>query len=91
MRAAAGDRKKSEQILTDQGWIVVKIPKPNALPNTAIPMLIWCTENLGSGCVEPGHSWLEGNDVWYMFSWFGYWTWHFKNQQDATMFTMRWA
>jgi hypothetical protein len=34
--------------------------------------------------------WLDGHDVWYSFTWYGYWTFHFKHGADATAFALRW-
>lgn len=56
----------------------------------AQPMLTWCERTLGSGRVEPGHNWLDDQDVWYMFSWYGYLSFHFKHHKDAVAFTLRW-
>lgn len=95
MRAAPADRYKAEQVLEDEGWTVVKLPKPEISHTQGIahiPMLRWCEDNLGPGRIEPSpNNWLDGNDVWYMYSWFGYWTFYFSHAKDATAFTLRWS
>lgn len=91
MRTAPAERQRCEQILEEQGWTSIKVTKPEIEP--AIPhykMLKWCDDNLGPGRVEPGHNWLDGQDVWYSFTWYGFYRFHFKHSKDATAFTLRW-
>ena len=60
------------------------------LNHAPAPMMKWCENTFGPGRVEPGANWLDDNDVWYSFSWYGYWTFHFKREKDATAFALRW-
>ena len=93
MRPSAAVRQRQQQTLNSQGWTVVKISKPPVSHTqgiTHIPMVRWCEKTLGPGRMEPGDNWLDGYDVWYTFSWFGYWTFHFKYDKDATAFALRW-
>ena len=93
MRPAAAERIQAEQVLDSEGWTVVKIDKGgrDMDPTAHISMLAWCEKTIGPGRVEPGDNWLDGEDVWYGFTWYGYWNFYFKNERDATMFTLRWA
>ncbi len=94
MRPAAAVRHRQQQTLNSEGWTVVKISKPPVSHTQGIahiPMVRWCENTLGPGRMEPGDNWLDGHDVWYTFSWFGYWSFHFKYKRDSTMFAMRWA
>jgi hypothetical protein len=94
MRTAPAQRQAAEIILSKEGWTVVKISKDLmvvAQPNKMANLTKWCEDHLGPGRIEPGHQWLDGHDVWYAFSWFGYWSFHFKNNRDATAFAMRWV
>ena len=45
----------------------------------------WCLENVGPG----GYNSLDS--IWAVVTTFGKSSWLFKNQDDATMFTLRWA
>jgi len=89
MRAAPAERHMAEHQLLNQGWQAVRIPKVQ--PRSYYSMMKWCEDTLGPGRPEPGHNWLDGEDVWYTFSWFGYYNFHFKNERDATMFILRWG
>ena len=93
MRAAPRERQQAEQILGSEGWTVVKIPKNLMRADLSSPtsMMKWCEDAVGPGRVEPGSGWLDDNDVWYMFTWYGHWSFHFKHDKDATAFTLRWA
>ena len=93
MRIAPAERKQAEEVLQDEGWTLVKIPKPPISHTQGIahiPMVRWCEVNIGAGRIEPGHNWLDDNDVWYAFSWYGYQHFYFKHSADATAFTLRW-
>ena len=92
-RAAAAERHEAERVLEAQGWTVISVPK-NFIVHANIPpltqMMKWCEDTLGTGRIEPGANWLDEHDVWYSFSWYGYWTFHFKHEKDAMAFTLRW-
>ena len=92
MRPAPAERQAAEQVLKDEGWTVVKIPKDlmQVEVDKYITMLKWCEDTIGSGRVEPGNGWLDGIDVWYTFTWYGSWSFHFKHTKDATAFALRW-
>lgn len=100
MRIAPAERQVAEIALYKEGWTVVKLPR-DFMPvprdfmlaenNTPALMMKWCEDNIGAGRVEPGCNWLDGRDVWYMFTWYGYWNFHFKHAKDATAFSLRWA
>ncbi len=92
MRTAPADRQQAEQVLSDQRWTVVKISKGgrDMDPSAYQKMLTWCEQTIGAGRVEPGHIWLDGHDVWYSFTWYGYWSFHFKHHKDVTAFSLRW-
>lgn len=93
MRTAPAERQQAEQVLYKEGWTVVTIPKDLmvVVPNSKIvDMTKWCEEHIGAGRIEPGANWLDGYDVWYMFAWYGYWSFYFKREQDATAFALRW-
>lgn len=91
-RAATAERHTAERVLEAQGWTTVSVPKNlmRADLNNLAPMMKWCEDNLGTGRIEPGANWLDEHDVWYSFSWYGYWTFHFKHEKDAMAFTLRW-
>lgn len=93
MIQAPVERKKAEEILEQEGWTHVSIPKNlmRVEPTEYHTMAHWCKNNIGNGRIEPGHNWLDGEDVWYSFTWYGYWTFHFKHNKDATAFALRWA
>ena len=93
MRTAPAQRQAAEIVLRKEGWTVVKIPKDlmRVEPSHFAHLMKWCEDHIGAGCVEPGHQWLDGLDVWYAFSWLGYWSFHFKHDRDATAFTLRWV
>lgn len=94
MRSAPAERQQAEQVLKSEGWAVVKIPKDfmraERYHSPAI-MMKWCEDTVGPGRVEPGSNWLDDNDVWYMYTWYGHWSFHFKHEKDATAFTLRWT
>lgn len=92
MRPASAERRQAEECLEREGWTSVKIPKNlmMAEPNQYHIMIKWCEDNIGAGRLEPGPKWLDDEDVWYSFGWFGYWTFHFKYDKDATAFALRW-
>ena len=92
MRTAPAERQQAEQVLHDEGWIVVKIAKNlmRVEPTEYLNMAHWCEQYIGSGRLEPGHNWLDDEDVWYSFTWYGYWSFHFKHERDAVAFTLRW-
>ena len=94
MRIAPAQRQAAEVVLGKEGWTIVNIPKDLmvvAQPTKMVDLTKWCEDNLGSGRIEPGHHWLDGLDVWYAFSWLGYWSFHLKHVLDATAFTLRWV
>ena len=92
MRPAPADRMEAERVLEQDGWTMVGILKGgrDLDPNTYQKMLTWCEQTIGAGRVEPGSNWLDGNDVWYSFTWYSYWSFHFKHAKDATAFSLRW-
>jgi len=92
MRAAPAERHQAEHQLLNQGWQAVRIPKVEG-DNTwrFHNMTKWCEHTLGLGRPEPGIIGLGLGDVWYTYSWFGYYIFYFKNAKDATAFTLRWA
>ena len=95
MREAPAERWSATKILQDEGWTVVTIPKPRPSQEQlflrdVVTMSTWCENTIGAGRIEPGANWLDGHDVWYMFAWYGYWSFHFKYEKDAVLFTLRW-
>ena len=93
MRQAPANRHESERILAqDEGWTHVKVTKPKVEPAILhYKMLIWCDDHLGPGRVEPNQTnWLDDHDVWYSFTWYGYYNFYFKHSKDAVAFTLRW-
>ena len=93
MRPAPAERQECHQVLVAEGWHQVKVFKSKSVPvNAFYDMLVWCDDTLGYGRVEPSKSnWLDGEDVWYSFTWFGYHTFYFKHETDATAFALRWV
>jgi hypothetical protein len=96
MRTAPAERHRAEHLLEGQGWTVVKINKGGRDMDLgqASRMLKWCEDHIGPGRMEPNFEkgqWLDGLDVWYSFTWYGHWTFHFKHDADATAFALRWA
>ena len=93
MRPAPAERKQAEQVLQDEGWLSINIPKDftRAEPGQYHEMCKWCEDNIGAGRLEPGHHWLDDHDVWYSFTWYGFWSFHFKHSKDIAAFTLRWA
>jgi hypothetical protein len=53
----------------------------------------WCAENIGLGGWVYGDpdDWEEGKRKWAITSIFGRTTFYFKDDEDATMFTLRWT
>ena len=92
MRIAPAERRQAEEVLEREGWTVVKISKDLKIlePTQYLTMVHWCEDNVGAGRLEPGHKWLDNIDVWYSFTWYGFWSFHFKHSKDATAFTLRW-
>lgn len=92
MRPAPLERHEAERVLENEGWSVVNIPKDRQqeLAFQFADLFNWCEDHIGPGRVEPGSNWLDGYDVWYSFAWYGYWTFHFKREKDATAFALRW-
>ena len=91
MRPAPTERHETERVLEAQGWTVVSVPKNLMIAEPTLTMVHWCEDYIGTGRIEPGANWLDDNDVWYSFSWYGYWTFHFKHEKDATAFALRWS
>ena len=93
MRPSAAKRHQAEEVLYREGWTVVKINKGgrDMDPSAHISMLAWCEKTIGLGRVEPGDNWLDDDDVWYSFTWYGFWSFHFKHTKDATAFSLRWV
>jgi len=50
-------------------------------------MVVWCVKQLGEG----GFYTSNKNKRWALITAFGKSSWLFKNQDDATMFALRWA
>lgn len=93
MRTAPAERHKCEQILEDNGWHLFKVKKEKLEPPVEryLEMVYWCESTLGPGRLEPSQSnWLNGNDVWYSFTWYGYHNFYLKHSKDATAFALRW-
>lgn len=93
MRSAPSERHQAERFLELEGWHLVKIIKSKTLPvEPYYEMLEWCDENIGPGCVEPDQiRWIGKDDIWYAFTWYGYYNFHFKHSKDATAFALRWV
>lgn len=93
MRPAPAERQQAERVLKDEGWTVISIDKGgrDMDPTAYLKMLTWCEQTIGLGRVEPEHNWLDGHDVWYAFTWYGYWRFHFKHSKDAIAFSLRWS
>jgi hypothetical protein len=96
MRTAPAERQQAELTLEQEGWTVVKIDKGgrDMDPTAYQKMLTWCEQTIGAGRVEPNFEkgqWLDDYDVWYSFTWYGYWSFHFKNLKDVTAFCLRWV
>ena len=92
VRAASNDRHLAELELEQQGWTVVKLPRNRQLEMNLqfMDMMTWCEANVGKGRVEIEQGKIDGADRWYSFSWYGYWNFWFRHEQDATMFLLRW-
>lgn len=96
MRTVPAERHKVKRILQDEGRTVIEItrPRPSQLdlfPQGVITLTTWCEQHIGTGQIEPGERWLDNGDVWYMFEWYGFWSFHFKHGRDATAFALRFA
>ena len=91
MRAAPAERHQAEHQLLNEGWHAVHIPKVNGDNTWRFQNMIkWCEDTVGPGRPEPGHNWLDGEDVWYTFGWFGYYNFYFRHGKDASAFALRW-
>ena len=92
-RPASNERLLAERKLESLGWSVAKLPRTDATRNSMlfIDMMKWCEDNVGVGRVEIHTGIIDDNDMWYSFSWYGYWNFWFRNEQDATLFALRWA
>jgi hypothetical protein len=51
-----------------------------------IPMIAWCREQFGHG----GYVDDDGN-AWFVQQQFGYTWFRFRNEQDAVLFSLKWA
>ena len=93
MRTTPAYRHNAEKVLKDEGWISINISKDftRAEPTQYHDMCKWCEDTIGAGQLEPGPNWLDEDDVWYSFTWYGFWSFHFKHNVDATAFSLRWA
>ena len=63
-----------------KGWLGeyhwVSLPQEPDQPPVTEQAIVWCNSNLG----KPGSRWFEKKDKFY-----------FKNEQDMTMFILKWA
>lgn len=85
------DRARTERLLQEYGWTQIKISKPSGpVVELHLSMSKWCEDYIGSGRLEPNLM-LDDQDVWYSFTWYGYWSYHFKHSKDATVFAVRWS
>jgi len=50
-------------------------------------MIVWCVRQLGEGGLYTSNK----DKQWALITAFGKSSWLFKNQDDATMFALRWA
>ena len=91
MRPVPTSRQEAEAMLAEQGWHKVVLVRHGSLPMQFIGMMVWCEENIGPGRVEIEKNRIDASDVWYSYSWYGYWDFWFRNKKDATLFTLRWA
>ena len=91
-RVATRERHLAEDVLEEQGWSLVKLPRDRqlAIPDQFVQMMKWCEDNIGTGRVEIEQNKIDHNDQWYSFSWYGYWNFWFRDEQDAMLFTLRW-
>lgn len=92
-RVVPNERHLAELALEKFGWTNVKLPRDRqlAIPDQFIQMMTWCEKNIGTGRVEVEQHKIDNDDMWYSFSWYGYWNFWFKNHKDATIFTLRWC
>ena len=92
MRAAPAERHQAEHQLLNEGWHAVRLVKVTGDNGWRYHSVMkWCEDTVGPGRPEPGHLWLDDEDVWYAFNWFGYYNFHFKHANDATAFALRWS
>jgi len=63
-----------------KGWLGeyhwVSLPQEQDQPSITEKAILWCITNLG----KPGSRWFEKKDKFY-----------FKNEQDMTLFILKWA
>lgn len=92
-RAASNDRHLAEVQLEQLGRIPVKLSRLGQQNNPLqfIEMMKWCEDNIGLGRVEVEQGKIDSADMWYSFSWYGYWNFWFRYERDATLFSLRWA
>lgn len=98
MRPAPSERHQAERFLELGGWTTVKLPRYGdsyqieSYPDQFIRMMKWCEDHLGAGRAEPNDIYYNryNGDVWYAFTWYGYWNFHFKHSKDATAFSLKW-
>lgn len=92
-RTAANDRHLAETALERLGWTRVALSRDKQLtiPAQFIKMMQWCDDNVGTGRVEIEQDRIDDLDMWYSFSWYGYWNFWFRHKRDAVLFTLRWA
>lgn len=88
MRKAPAERMLAQKHLLELGWTEVTVDKFEN--KTMFDAMKWCEDHIGVGRPEPA-LWLDGNDVWYAFTWFGYWHFYFKHEKDAIAFSLRWV
>ena len=93
LRPASNDRHLAELELRSQGWTPVNLSRtePTRQSLQFIDMLKWCEDNIGQGRVEVEPGKIDVDDMWYSFSWYGYWNFWFRKETDATAFALRWA
>lgn len=91
MRPASAERQQAEELLRKHGWTEVKVDRATLANPSVIAMSTYCTLNFGNGRIEPKiKGSLDPDDVWYAFGWYGYYTFIFKQAEDATVFALRW-
>ncbi len=89
----ANDRHLAELELETQGWTLVKLPRtqPTRINMKFVDMMKWCEDHVGTGRVEIEPGKIDADDMWYSFSWYGYWNFWFRRETDATAFALRWS
>ena len=92
-RPSANDRRIAEDALESLGWTLVRIPRERqeSLAFEFVHIMAWCETYVGPGQIEVEPRKIDTTSQWYSFSWYGYWDFWFRNSQDATAFTLRWA